>query len=142
MKTGHPFARIQRLMGKRMATPKAKLEAFLVAALLLLQPLAALSACLPAEAAASDCCPMPHPSAPADPVTAVPGAPDCCAISSSEPAPSPAVAKGAEASRVPVLAAAAGVEPRVEAEAPALLASVAPPRTGSSLQTLYCVFLV
>ena len=129
-------------MGKRMATPKAKLEAFLVAALLLLQPLAALSACLPAEAAASDCCPMPHPASPADPVTAVPGAPDCCAISSSEPTPSPAVAKGAEASRVPVLAAAAGLALHTETQALTFLASVSPPRTVSSLQTLYCVFLL
>ncbi len=129
-------------MGKRMATPKGKLEAFLVAALLLLQPLAALSVCLPAEAAASDCCPMPHPASPAEPLRAAPGGPDCCAISSSEPTPSPAVAKGTEASRVPVLAAATGVEPHREAEAPALLASASSPRTGSSLQTLYCVFLI
>ena len=125
-----------------MTSPKLKLGALVAAVALLAQPLAALSACWPAEAAATDCCPTPHPAAPAGPVKAVPGGPDCCAISFSEPTPSPAVAKGAEASRVPVLAAAAGVEPRVEAEAPALLASVAPPRTGSSLHTLYCVFLI
>jgi hypothetical protein len=115
----------------------------LVAALALLaQPLGALAACWPADAEARNCCPTPHPAAPAGPVEAVPGAPDCCAISSSAPAPSPAVAKGVETSRVPALLAAAGVAPRMEAQAPAVLASVSPPRSGSSLQTLFCVFLI
>ena len=129
-------------MGKRMATSKAQLGAFLVAALLLLQPLAALSACLPAEATASDCCPMPHPASPADPVQAAPGAPDCCAISSSQPESPAAATNGVEAARVPAPAPAGSAQPNVEAAALAPLTGVLPPHPGSSLQTLYCVFLI
>ena len=125
-----------------MASPKAKLGAFLVAALLLAQPLAALSACFPAGDSSGDCCPMPHPIGPADPVQAAPGAPDCCAISSSQPGSSAATTKGVEATRVPAPAPAVSAEPNVEAAALAPLAGVSPPRPGSSLHTLYCVFLI
>src|SRR3972149_105152 len=131
-----------------MASPKAKLGAFLVAALLLAQPLpgapprAALSACSPAGDSSGDCCPMPHPIGPADPVQAAPGAPDCCAISSSQPGSSAATTKGVEATRVPAPAPAVSAEPDVEGAALAPRAGGPPPRPGSSLHTLYCVFLI
>jgi len=125
-----------------MASPKVKLGAFLVAALLLAQPLGALSACFPAGDSSGDCCPMPHPVGPADPVQAAPGEPDCCVISSSQPGSSAATTKGVEATRVPAPAPAVSAEPNVEAASLTPLASVSPPRSGFSLHTLYCVFLI
>lgn len=123
---------------------KAKLAALAVAAALVAQPLAAVSACWQDGTAQGHCpsgCLMPGPR-PTAPVKVEPGNPDCCEISSSEPQPWAKVTKSLEAAPAPVTEpeTAAAVSAEVGSETP--VGASSPRALASSLHILNCVFLI
>lgn len=127
-------------------TSTSKLAAVAVVATLLAQPLLPAPACWQGSTKAAACpggCSMPHERSKSKPVKAESADPDCCELTSSEPAPWVTLAKGSETFRtlfvVPVTPDRVGVE-RVTVP---VAVNFSPPRPqASSLHTLNCVFLI
>jgi len=122
-----------------------KLAAVAVAVALLGLPLAEASVCWEMSTATAACpghCPMPEKPAHPSPVKERVSDPGCCEISSSEPAPLATVAVSFQNTTTPDLtpvSLAAATAERVAGPVP----KESPPfHAASSLNTLYCVFLI
>ena len=126
--------------------PASKLAALAVVAALLVQPLLAVPLCWQGSTTSATCpggCPPTEQSSNPSPIKARPGVPACCEISSSEPVLWATVAKGPQTTRTPLVAPATPRMASVEVlRAPVPVGFISPPAVGSSLHTLYCVFLI
>lgn len=126
----------------------AKVVTVALAALVVLQPLAAMAACFePCAPSPPPCCPVngspaDEHSAPGSGTTP-PVSVTCCQISSPKPAPAGAVLKSREAPRGLAVAFAPVAVGPVRVAAEAARVEFRPGHApSSSLHALYCVFLI